>query len=282
MHKITKICALFFALLLLLINVSITQANQTKPLFGIVCAVQTEAEPILKNVSNLKTASINGIKYFQGTIDNKNIVLVVGGYGSINATIATTLLIERFNPNYILFSGSSGLVNKTLNIGDVVISKSLYALDYGDPNNPLPNFKPFAPNPVRNIDDPLYFYGDIKLLSLLSTIKEPSFLQLAHDAAGTKIKAKISIDKLACSDHFPNNDADLIRMQKNNVAAVSMEGVGVLKTCWIFQKPCAVIWGISNAVGAESNNPYLAWNKTNETLADYNAGQVVAEIIRKY
>jgi adenosylhomocysteine nucleosidase len=256
------------------------KAVESKMSIGLICAIQNEAEPILREMQNLKTKNSAGVKYFTGKIGDKNIVLVVGGLGSINAAIATTRLIETFDPDYLLSFGSSGRVDEKLNIGDVVLAESVYDLDYGDPDAAEPSIDDFGPNPVRGIRDPIYFYGVKNKLSFLSRIQHEIHLKDAHDAKGTKVKAKIIIGRIASSDHFPNNAADLKRMQQNNVAAVAMEDQAFMKACWLLRKPCLAVRSISNAIADKTNNPYLAWNTDNESLSEYNAVQAAINLIK--
>jgi adenosylhomocysteine nucleosidase len=274
-----RIIILIFAILFL--NCScFGQPLKNHHLFGIICAIEQEAAPILEEMKNVQTINVQGIKFHKGKISNKNVILLVGGVGSINAAISTALLIKDFQPTCVLFSGSAGRVEEKLNIGDVVVSHSLYDLDYGDPNYSTPTMKLSFPNPISGINDPIYFFGDKQLLSLLPKVSENLFLKPAHNDRGEAIKAKIVEGILATSNHFPNDDRDLNRMQKNNVQAVSMEGVGVMKACWLFKKPCLIVRGISNAVGSNINNPYLNWNVTNQTLAECNAAQVTINMVK--
>ena len=71
-------------------------------------------------------------------------------------------------------------------------------------------------------------------------------------------------------------------MAQNHVEAVSMECAGFMKACWIFQKDCIVIRGISNAAGLSVKNPLLDWNKENEALAEWNAGQAATRLIESF
>jgi len=250
--------------------------------FGIVCAISAEADPIIQHIDHLQTIYQNHVKYFVGDIKSTPVVLTISGVGIANAAISTALLIERFQPDYLVFSGSAARIDEKLHIGDVVLSRAVYALDYGNPGSVTPDISLPMPNPIRGVKDPLYFYASKQLLEPYQKLDAPGLLKDAHDATGKVLPAKIVIGLLATSEHFPNDDRDASRMAQNHVEAVSMEGSGFMKACWIFQKDCIVIRGISNVVGLSVKNPSLAWNKDNEALAEWNAGQVTTRLIESF
>ena len=49
-------------------------------------------------------------------------VLTQSGIGKVNASISTTLLIEKFNPEVVINTGSAGALDQTLSIGDILVS----------------------------------------------------------------------------------------------------------------------------------------------------------------
>jgi len=66
-------------------------------MIGIIGAVVEEAEAIKKEIKNIKENVINGISFFIGKFNNKDVVFVQSGIGKVNATITATLLIEKFD-----------------------------------------------------------------------------------------------------------------------------------------------------------------------------------------
>ena len=247
--------------------------------FGIITALHSEAAPIISRMDHVETKTIFHIHYYLGNIDHKKVVLVVGGVGSINAAIATTELIRAFNPHYVIFSGSAGGVSKDLNIGDVVISKQAYLVDVGSPISIKPTIQLPELDPIRNEAVPLIFYGSKILLKAAYNITK---LPLpAHDIKNKEKKAKIISGKIATSEYFPDSEIDIKRIEKNNVAALEMEGAAVLKACWIFNKPdCLIVRGISDLVQPSINSKYVQWNTKNQTIANENAESVTIGIIK--
>jgi adenosylhomocysteine nucleosidase len=61
----------------------------------------------------------------------KNIVFVKSGYGEVNAATATALLINEFSADHVIFAGTSGPVNGSLGIGDIIVSDDVFQYDVG-------------------------------------------------------------------------------------------------------------------------------------------------------
>lgn len=64
----------------------------SSPLIGVLCATPDESTPILKNMGHVKIVEHGNVKYFMGAIGDTAVILVVGGYGSINASKSTSFL----------------------------------------------------------------------------------------------------------------------------------------------------------------------------------------------
>lgn len=256
-----------------------------KPLlFGVICALPTESAQILKYIENVHPIVVHGMTYYQGNIGNKDVITVVSGYRSVNAAIVTTMLIEQFNPNYLLFFGSAGRVPSDLHIGDVVASHFMYQLNRNKPfRYATTGRRCFPPHLVKGVPEPLYLVSDQQLLTTVNQIKNDVVLHASLTDTRANTVAKIVPGNMATADYFIHNGVHhLPQMQQNQIIAVSMEGFGFMKSCWFFDKPCLVVRGISDAIINPDNNPNLNLDNKNRSLAEYNAAQVVAKIIEKF
>ena len=63
------------------------------------------------------------------------------------------------------------------------------------------------------------------------------------------------------------------------IDAVDMESAALMKACWIFDKKCLVVVGISNISGPNVTSPNLSWNKNNQALAEFNAAMTTVAIV---
>jgi len=64
------------------------------------------------------------------TIKKDNIVIVKSGVGKVNAARTTQKLIDDYDIEYIINTGSAGALNPWLNIGDIVVGKNLVQHDF--------------------------------------------------------------------------------------------------------------------------------------------------------
>ena len=92
---------------------------------GIICARQVELDAIKNLLSSYDEINIGPRSFFKGQYQNKEIILTKCGIGKVNAAITTTLLINHFNPNFIINCGVAGGYNANLLPLDVVVAKSV-------------------------------------------------------------------------------------------------------------------------------------------------------------
>jgi adenosylhomocysteine nucleosidase len=99
------------------------QQTARPPLYGIITAFAPEIAEFTRLFdANFGTVEYAGRRFFQGVLCGKQVVITVCGIGMTNSAQTTQLMIDRFNPDYLLFSGIAGGVNDdTTNVGDVVI-----------------------------------------------------------------------------------------------------------------------------------------------------------------
>ncbi len=75
---------------------------------GILGAMDQEVALLKSSLENLTTETWHHLTFYQGVLSGHEIVLVKCGIGKVAATVATTALIERFAPDYVVNTGSAG------------------------------------------------------------------------------------------------------------------------------------------------------------------------------
>ena len=118
-------------------------------MIGIIGAVIEEAEAIKKEIKDIKENIINGISFFTGKFNDKDVIFVQSGIGKVNAAITATLLIERFGVSEVIFSGVAGSLDERLKVGDVVIGRDVVQHDvdataFGYRMGQIPQMKEWA------------------------------------------------------------------------------------------------------------------------------------------
>lgn len=119
--------------------------------FGIIGAMEEEIRLLKEDLKELEVHSVYGMEIYEGRIGKHQVFLVKSGIGKVNASMSTSLLIERFQPDYIINTGSAGGLSPDLEIGDLVIADSLayhdvdvtaFGYQYGQMAGMEPVFKP--------------------------------------------------------------------------------------------------------------------------------------------
>ena len=86
---------------------------------GIIVAEDKELDAIKNCMSDLSEISIYNLVIYKGIINTKTYLLVKCGVGKVNSARTAQILIDKFNIDCIINTGSAGSVNSTLNIGDI-------------------------------------------------------------------------------------------------------------------------------------------------------------------
>ncbi len=92
---------------------------------AIIGAMKEEIDPMLKKFKNYKTIKYRGNCYYKTNYKDLDIVIVHSGIGKVLATLTTTILIEKFGCELVLFSGVAGALNPELEIGQLIIASKL-------------------------------------------------------------------------------------------------------------------------------------------------------------
>lgn len=78
----------------------------------IIAAMEEELNYLKTKLNNEKEMEYKGIKFLEGELFDKKVILCKAGIGLINATFSTTIAIEKYNPNVIINIGLARRVYK--------------------------------------------------------------------------------------------------------------------------------------------------------------------------
>ena len=86
-------------------------------------AMDIEINYFISILENKKFTQIAGYEFYEGTINNRQIVVSKTLIGTINATMATTIGIINFKPNIVINQGIAGAHRENLHIGDIILGE---------------------------------------------------------------------------------------------------------------------------------------------------------------
>ena len=99
-------------------------------MIGIIGAMEEEVAEIKEYMDVSDSKTILDCTFYHGTIEGKEVVLLQGGIGKVNAAICTTLLLTNYDIDYVINVGSAGGLCLSQNVGDVVISNEVCQYDF--------------------------------------------------------------------------------------------------------------------------------------------------------
>ncbi len=207
----------------------------TKPI-GIIGAMPQEVELLIASLDNKQVTKIANFNLYHGLINNVPVVIMQSGIGKVNATIATTLLIEKFNPQAIINTGSAGGLGDNLAVGDVVIGTNVA---HHDVDVTAFGYK-IGQMAQMPIDYPCY----------------KSLIAVAENAS-KQVNSKNTIHQglIVSGDQFIASSEQFAKIKQNfpSVLAVEMEACAIAQTCYQFNVPFVVIRAISDLANEQAS-----------------------------
>ncbi|MBN2591975.1 MAG: 5'-methylthioadenosine/adenosylhomocysteine nucleosidase [Sedimentisphaerales bacterium] len=277
-HKRTGVVLYILAILLCVSCSPVSHEEKSEPYSApataILGAFEREVTLLEDRIADLKEHQIEGIRFVTGKQHGKNVVMVWTGIGKVNAAMTTTLLIEYFKPEQIIFTGIAGAVNNELRPGDIVIAEKTAHHDMGT-IWPEGLFVKGVKSRLDGFENPVFFPADEKLVTLAQKAAERIGMRRIETVTGQR-KPKIITGVIVTGDSFIASTEKCAELRKKLEAdAVEMEGAAVAQICYQRQIDHLVIRSISDSAdeGAVTDKQMFY------ILAAKNSSDLVAEMI---
>ncbi len=228
---------------------------------GIIAAMEEEVAPIQARLQDRQDTTIAGFAFSLGSLEGCDVVLLKSDIGKVNAAMGATLLIEQYQPDYIINIGSAGGVHADLEIGDIVIAEELC---YHDVDIVVFNYE-YGQIPGM----PATYPTDQNLLNLSERVA----IEMMASSDLQVLRGMI-----ATGDAFISKDEHVASIKEKFplLHATEMEACAIAQVCHRFETPFIVIRAISDVAGKDSN---IAFEQFIETAAA-NAANLVTQIIK--
>lgn len=224
---------------------------------GIIGAMEPEVAILKAKLEQVTTEEFAGYQFHQGRLNGHQVVIVQSGIGKVAAALATALLIDKYQPNYVVNTGSAGGFEQSLKVGDIVISSEVRYHDvdvtaFGYEIGQLPG------NPA-------------------AYLPHPTLVEAAKSGIKKLTNIQTLVGLICTGDTFMTADDDIAKARKNfpTMAAVEMEGAAIAHTCLQFNTPFVVIRSMSDIAGKESPTSFEAYLET----ASVNSSQLVMNML---
>ena len=239
---------------------------------AVLGAFAEEVNILKAQVQQKKASTIQGIEFIHGILNGRRVVIAQTGIGKVNAAITTTLMLDHFHPQELIFTGIAGGVNPDLSPGDIVIGTLVAHHDYGTVTPDSMLIRPTR-NPSSMVENPVYFRSDSILITLAGSAAENVVLESISRHNGV-LKPKIIKGTIITGDVFVSSVTATQMLRKKTYAdATEMEGASVAQACWQQQVPFIVIRSLSDNAG---DNAYDDVKKFYEVAARNSASLVMA------
>ena len=226
---------------------------------AVIGAMEEEVELLRATLENATTETIANSEYTQGTYKDKDVILLKSGIGKVNAAMSTTILLEKYQPDVVINTGSAGGYDENLDVGAIVISDEVRHHDvdatiFGYEMGQVPQM-------------PAGFKADARLME----VAEQAVAEVGEHQSATGL--------ITTGDSFMN---DPIRVEKvrgyfPTMKAVEMEAAAVAQVCYQFATPFVVIRALSDIAGKQSDISFDEFLP----IAAKHSTQVVLKAIEK-
>lgn len=225
---------------------------------GIIGAMDEEVQKLKEQLGSYQEKVIAGTPFYQGTIAGQDVILLQSGIGKVNAALSTAVLLNHFQPDVVINTGSAGGFNKDLEVGDIVISSEVR---------------------YHDVDATVFGYEYGQVPQMPATYKaEERLINLAERAAKSEINAHNIIKGLiATGDSFMSDPerAAFVMTKFPDLQAAEMEAGAIAQVCHRFETPFVIIRSLSDIAGKEASTSF---DKFLQTAATHSAELILTMI----
>lgn len=254
-------------------TVEIKEIN-AEPVTAILGAFEQEIILLEDELTDAREQIIEEIKFVSGKLSGKKVVIAYTGIGKVNAAMTTTLLIEHFKPDKVIFTGIAGAVNRQLQPGYIVIAEKTAHHDMGTVW-PEGLFHKGVKNRLNGWENPVFFEADEQLLKLAERAAQQVKFRSIRIISGQR-SPKVVKGVVVTGDSFIASAEKCAELRKKlNADAVEMEGAAVAQLC--FQRGIGHL--VIRSISDNADEGAVLDKQTFYLLAAKNSSSLVIEML---
>lgn len=199
-------------------------------MIGIITAMSSEAEAIKSLMEITEESEEAGCVFSAGNIEGEPLVVCLGGVGKALAAMATTLLIQKYDPDLVMNVGVAGGMKESQKVCDLVVSSEIIQGDYD----------------TTPVDGPAglgkYFETPIKLQNHAQRVM-------------SELPIRSELGAICSQDKFVTKGPDVKRIQVlfPQSACAEMEAGAIAQVCAAFGVDLVAIKSLSDVAVHDSN-----------------------------
>ena len=226
---------------------------------AIISALHEELAELLALMPDEQTTRVAGRQFWRGHLHGHEVIAVLSGIGKVAAATTTAVLLERFRPQQVIFTGVAGGIGEGVAVGDIVVGS--HYLQHDMDASPL-----FARHEL-----PGYglsrFPADPALLRVMQQAAEdaiawlPGQLDAATRAAFSLHSPRVHSGKIVTGDRFVATEAEsrALRAELREALAVDMESGAVAQVCHDYSVPFCAVRTISDRADDQAHVDFPAF-----------------------
>ncbi|MWP48785.1 MULTISPECIES: 5'-methylthioadenosine/adenosylhomocysteine nucleosidase [unclassified Gilliamella] len=226
---------------------------------AIIAAMEEEVAILKSKITHYQVERHLDYDFHLGKISGCDIVLLQSGIGKVAAASGTTVLLNNYQVDAVINTGSAGGLSATLNIGDIIVSKDVFYHDV--------DLTAFGYKPGQMAGCPVTFKADQKYQSLAQRCIKKHGVNAIEGSIGS-------------GDAFINGKTTLEKIKQTfpDAIAVEMEAAAIGHVCWLFKVPFVVVRAISDNGDNESAVDFQSFLKLAATQSSLIVESMLSEL----
>ena len=205
---------------------------------GIICAMEEELAPLKRIMSIKESRTKARMEFIEGTLEEKDVVMVISGIGKVNAAVCAQILADDYHVTHLINVGVAGGVKENIQPMDVVVAKALLQHDmdvtaFGLKRGEIPRFESSL------------FQSDEKLTALALEGSRKNEDYTTHEGI------------IVSGDQFISSKEKIEDLLETfDAAACEMEGAAIAQAADLNHIPFTVIRAISDTANTGASMDY--------------------------
>ena len=247
------------------------------PRIAIISALHEELAELLALMPDENRITVAGRQFWRGHLHGHEVIAVLSGIGKVAAATTTTVLLERFRPQQLIFTGVAGGVGEGVAVGDIVVGSRYLQHDM--------DASPLFPRHEMPGYGLSRFPADSQLLRVLQQAAAdavawlPGRLDAATRTAFGLQAPRVHSGKIITGDRFVATDAEsrALRTELREALAVDMESGAVAQVCHDYSIPFCAVRTISDRADDAAHVDFPAFL---QQVARHYSGRMLETALR--
>ncbi len=222
---------------------------------GIIGAMHEEILLLKKDIQQLKTEQFGSREFHSGTIDGKEVVMALSGWGKVAAASTATTLINHYQVDQLVFIGLAGSIQAQLHIGDIVVANQLIQHDVD--LSRLEHFPEVKPPFWKDFSFKVLPQSEDKALQAVETFLT-KLKAGAYPAISKEYAPQVHLGAIGTGDQFIASKDGKMRINERfpQILCTEMEGAAIAQVGADYQIPCTVIRVISDKADEQAHDAF--------------------------